>query len=200
MMRRGYPLLVLVWFCVPIASAQVTEIGPFAGELADSFESYWPSFIGSEGDVFDGAATLRSTSGETRVHFIAGSELIGDAVFPRTGRVMAGVTEPALWEFNTPAIRFGGYFDNNSGADDATADFYDVDGGLIDSRVVSIPVADDVWVWRGWESDVPIGSIVITGNGIERGFIWYDDIVMDVVPEPAAFALLLIGAAAVLRR
>ena len=69
-------------------------------------------------------------------------------------------------------------------------------GSLIGELNATIPDAALTWTWNGWQSDTPIGSIVITGNdaGFLHGFIWYDDFQLTVaasaVPEPASWALL----------
>lgn len=52
------------------------------------------------------------------------------------------------------------------------------------------------WTWNGWQSDVPIGRIVVTGNGIVNGFLWYENVQIDfAVPGPGGGAVLLIFAA-----
>jgi len=80
---------------------------------------------------------------------------------------------------------------------DAVVDFYTPSGSLIGELNATIPNAALTWTWNGWQSDTPIGSIVITGNdvGFLHGFIWYDDFQLTVassmVPEPASWSLLV---------
>jgi hypothetical protein len=80
-------------------------------------------------------------------------------------------------------------------------DFYDANGILLDKETALVPKAAQAWTWNGWESEVPIGKIVVTGNdaGFLNGFIWYDDmeVVAAPVPEPSA-VLLAAGAGYVL--
>jgi hypothetical protein len=90
---------------------------------------------------------------------------------------MLGQLGISMWRFTTPLTQFGSYFANNSRFDDAQVDFYDEYGNLIDSVTATVPNSGD-WTWNGWESDVPIMYIVITGNDQEffNGFIWFDDV------------------------
>ena len=104
-----------------------------------------------------------------------------------------------LWEFNTPALKFGGYFATNSGADDATVDFYDENEQFIGSMVATIP-NDQTWVWNGRESSTPIARMVVTGNGAGSAMIDYDDMELVVVPEPSGLALMALAGLALRRR
>jgi hypothetical protein len=93
---------------------------------------------------------------------------------------MLGQLGISMWGFTTPVTQFGSYFANNSRFDDAQVDFYDENGDLIDSVTATVPNSGD-WTWNGWESDVPIKYIIITGNDEEflNGFIWFDDVQVD---------------------
>jgi hypothetical protein len=98
----------------------------------------------------------------------------------------------ADWEFTQPVSQFGGYWENNSHADDATAEFFDVNQNLIDTQVVPVPVNGQHWVWNGWQFDTPVSRIRVTGNGLINGFIWYDNVELTVAtPEPIATGTLL---------
>ncbi|MFQ5414104.1 MAG: PEP-CTERM sorting domain-containing protein [Phycisphaerae bacterium] len=196
--RIGFLVPVLV--CTVPAAAQIHEVGPFEGALSEDLDSFPTTMIVSELDLFGGAATLSGVSGDTTVHLLLADTFGGDTVLPRSSPFMVGVTEPAVWAFDTPLLEFGGYFENNSGADDATAEFFDDAGILIDSRTIEIPVDAQSWTWNGWQFDVPVSRIEVTGNGVLGGFIWYDDMELTAVPEPATLGLLLTGIALASRR
>src|SRR5262245_29543853 len=150
------------------AAAQIQPIAPFVGAVRDNVDSYTSTFIISDHlTILGGDLTVRSHNGNTLVHLISGSTLGGDHVAPRSPAWMLGVTEgPMIWDFNTPALQIGAYWDTNSGANDATAQFFDATGDLIGTQVVTIPAATNQWIWNGWQSSVPIGRMVITGNGV----------------------------------
>ncbi len=176
MRSRLTPLSVLGFVVMAPATAlcQVEEVEPFEGELSEGFESFGLTFE-TEIELFGGAALLRGTSGPPAV-FVVSSSSIADSprVFARTGSWFGGIGEPSDWIFATPVRMFGGYFATNSGAADALAEFFDAGDNLIASEVISIP-NDQTWTWSGWTSAVPIKRIRMTGNGINRGFIDFDD-------------------------
>jgi hypothetical protein len=182
-------LLVLTTFTT--AHADITPVAEFQGDLSDPL-NFGTIMAVQTLDVFGGAGTLSNLSegGAIKVEF--NSSLDGDLVTPRSGPTMAGQLGIGRWDFDSPAVRFGGWFENNSGADDATLNFYDAGQNLLGSAIASIPVAGGSWVWNGWESDAPFTRVEVIGNGLINGFIWYDDMQLTFVPEPATAALLLI--------
>jgi hypothetical protein len=97
--------------------------------------------------------------------------------------MMMGQLGVAQWVFEEPMCCFGGWMENNSGADDATFEFYDAGGNLIEQTVATIPAAAQAWTWNGWQSDVPFSRIVVTGNGLINGFIWYENVAADPAPS-----------------
>jgi hypothetical protein len=96
-----------------------------------------------------------------------------------------GISE---WEFSTPLTKFGAWFANNSRFDDATVDFYDVNGSLIGSARARVPKSLRGWTWNGWQSDVPIHRLVVTGSdaGFMHGFIWFDDVQVVTALQPVS--------------
>lgn len=183
------------------AAGDIVEIAPFVGQVRDNLSGYTQTFIiDDQITVLGGALTVRSHDGSTLVHLISGSTFGGDHVAPRSPAYMIGVTEgPAIWQFNTPARRIGAWWDTNSGADDAQAQFFDAAGALLGADVLTIPRSLQGWTWNGWESTgSPIARMVITGNGALDGFFWTDDLEFTPIPEPGAGMMLL--AAALLAR
>ena len=64
--------------------------------------------------------------------------------------------------FAAPVSSFGGNFGTNSGdGESAFLDFYDADGGLVDSVVLPMP-ACGTWEWQGWDFSRPVASITTT--------------------------------------
>lgn len=190
--------------CLPLlglapAQAGVVPIDPFVGERSDPLD-YPNTIIVASFPIFGNTASLDSHNGQTFIHYLLSDTFIGDVVTPRTGGHILGFTEgPGIFRFNEPVRRFGMYFNNNSGTDDTTCDFYDAEGNLLASLTATTPFAGNVWVWNGWESDVPFTRVVVTGHGIIDGFLWFDDLEVSSVPS-AGSGVVCVGALGVMRR
>lgn len=199
MQRR---LLGLVWasWCWAIfgqlafdCSADIISIDPFTGDRSEDFSS----FMGGQGnlpslEIFGGDVTLMAgAGGSVKVEF--SSLRGGDLVIPRSPQTMVGHFLPMNWNFHTPIVQFGGYFENNSRFDDIIVDMYDAQNQLIGSVVATAPKDAQAWTWNGWRSDIPIHRIVTTGNDVDffNGFVWYDDmeITYAAIPEPNSAGL-----------
>jgi hypothetical protein len=181
-MRRTLRVAVpLTLGCCPIAAAGVTPMGPFAGSLSDTFNQYSTTMAVPTLPVFGGAGEIQMLSAGGAIKVEWSSSLGGDLVVPISG-MMVGQLGIAQWVFDEPMCCFGGWMENNSNADDATFEFFDADGQLIDAAIADIPDAAQQWTWNGWQSDVPFSRIVVTGNGLINGFIWYENMVADPAP------------------
>jgi hypothetical protein len=182
-----------------LVQAAVTPIGPFTGDHSDALD-YPGTTIVSQFSILDGTASLNSHDGNTLIHYLLGDTFGVDHVSPRTGEHILGFTEgPGVFLFDPPVRRFGAYFNNNSGADDATCDFFGAHGEALGTLIATTPAPGDQWVWNGWESDTPIARLVVTGNGVIDGFLWFDDFESSV-PGPDALLVLLAGAGVMGRR
>jgi hypothetical protein len=182
----------------PAAGQGVTSVGPFTGGLSENFDTLGFTFgsAHSQMTIFGGFGTVRKlTEGSIKYEF--DSNLGGDQVNNRSNPAMIGQLAIAEWSFATPVSRFGGYWENNSRFDDARVDFYDSNGILFDTETATVPRTAQAWTWNGWESEVPIGKIVVAGNdtGFLNGFIWYDDMEVVAAPVPEPSAVLLAGVA-----
>jgi hypothetical protein len=191
-----YSLLFAALWISPAARGDFISIGPFQGALSDDFNSYSQG-ARQEQSIMGGAGTVRNLTpgGSLKMEFA--SSLGGRLVLPHSPPLMMGQLGISEWEFNDPLFQFGGYFANNSRFDDAQIDFFDVNGALIASVTATVPVAQfpGDWTWNGWQSDVPIKRIVITGNdtAFVNGFIWFDDVQANpslAVPAPSSLVLL----------
>ncbi len=192
--RTFAPALALVALLAATATADVVPIDPFVGDHTDTFNRFSSTQAVQTLPVFDDTATLNNLTSGGAIKVELGSSLSGDLVLPRSGW-MAGQLGIGQWLFDQPAVRFGGYFENNSGQDDATVEFFDDQGALLATVTASIPVDGGTWVWNGWESDVPFHEVKVTGNGLLNGFIWYEDMEVTYVPEPGSALLLIVAAA-----
>lgn len=102
----------------------VTPIGPFSGQYHEDFNS-GPVFAYASLRTFSDTTTLAiedDPTSATSIKIETNSSLGGDLVHPISGKMMGqlGILD---WEFNTPVSQFGGYWENNSHADDATVKF-----------------------------------------------------------------------------
>jgi hypothetical protein len=184
-----HPARRLTLACLLLAPASttvaaVTAIGPFTGHRTDTFDQYTTTMAVRTLPVFDGAGSINVLGTGTSIKVEFSSQLNGDLVVPISG-MMIGQLGIADWVFNVPARRFGGMWENNSGADHATVTFFDEADNLIGTHVASVPVHAQSWTWNGWQSDVPIKRIHVVGNGLINGFIWYENVQLDMIPEPA---------------
>jgi hypothetical protein len=183
---------IVAYAGVPSASADITPIGSFVGDASDNFDQHTTIMTEQSLPVFDSMGTLENLSAGGAIKVEFSSQFLGHQVVSITG-MMAGQLGVAQWVFNTPAVRFGGMWENNSGTDDATVEFYDVNDNLIDTVIADVPFGVG-WTWNGWESDVPFTRIVVTGNGVVNGFLWYENMQVTFVPAPPAGAMLLLAA------
>lgn len=195
------PAMIAFVLAAAHSSAGVTRVDPFMGSLSDPL-NYPGTTIVSSFNIFAGVGRLRSfDDATTSIHYLLQDQFAGDLVTPRTGgRVLGFTTGPAYFEFAAPMQRFGAWWENNSGADDATVEFFDANGGLIATDTAFTVAAAQAWTWNGWESTVGIASIRVTGNGIIDGFLWFDDFEGDLIPAPATVGVLLVGLLAKRRR
>jgi hypothetical protein len=62
---------------------------------------------------------------------------------------------------------------------------------LIGSAAAKVPKNVRGWTWNGWQSDVPIRRLVVTGNDAAflHGFIWFDDVAVTTAPRPPAMII-----------
>ncbi len=182
----------LMW-AVSSAGADVTAIGPFTGDASEGFENIIPPgpYAGPM-PIFGSADTIDDFYTDPWIATVLSGG--GYELYPYNGNLM-GLT-PTGWtvfDFDTPVLKFGGYMGTVNAGPPGDVTFFDNEGVVIETQAFSLPQGD--WAWRGWESDVPVGSILIH-TGANPGFTGvYDDLQVSYVPEPGAAALLAIGAA-----
>lgn len=191
-------LLAAALFPMP-ARADILPIGQFTGDHTESFNEFSNTLAVQSLPVFGSLGTLNNVTSGGAIKVEFSSSLNGDLVTPISG-MMAGQLGIADWRFNQPLLKFGGFWENNSGANDATVSFYDSADNLLGTAVANVPVTAQHWTWNGWSSDIPISRVHVVGNGLINGFIWYENMQIGMAPEPSGAALLMFGTALLRRR
>ncbi len=167
-------------------ASTLSKVDPFPGTASEGFDHLGITGAQQKISILGGMATVSNLTHGGALKIERSSSLDGVLVTPRSPPSMLGQLGISEWVFKTPVIRFGGYFQNNSRFDDAIVDFYDVDNGLIGSMTASVPKNLRAWTWNGWQSEVPIHRMVVTGNDVVflNGFIWFDDVRVTAAPPP----------------
>lgn len=196
---RSISIAALLLVGVGVASAAIVPVGEFTGDAYEGFEGIIaPGPYSGPMPVFGSAGTFDDTYSDPWIanSLSSGS---GDTLFPYGGNLM-GLT-PTGWTtftFATPVYKFGGYMGTVNTVSGGNVTFYDGEGLTLEALSFDLPLAS--WTWRGWESDVPVGSITIH-TGANPGFTGvYDDMQLSYVPEPGALALLAAGVVMLIRR
>jgi RNA polymerase sigma factor (sigma-70 family) len=169
-------------------SGPIAQLGPFQGTASEGFDALGVDVTQQGISILGRMATVSNLTRGGALKVASGSSLGGVLVTPHSPAFMLGQIGVSGWAFSTPLIKFGAYFANNSRFDDANVDFYDVNDTLIGSQTARVPKSLRGWTWNGWQSDVPIHRLVVTGNdaGFMHGFIWFDDVQVATAPRPAS--------------
>jgi hypothetical protein len=180
-MRLNLFVLPFAMLCSAAASAQVAPIGPFTGTDSEGFESQSAQAFNHcvVGRVFNDQGELCSRS-SIGAH-IATQWIFTCTLFPHSGGHFFGSAEGlAEYTFDTPVLRFGGYFATNFSVPAGTAEFYDAGGNLLASLPIDL-LSTCTWTWNGWDAGAgpPIQSVHIIGAQVSGGFIQMDDLVAD---------------------
>jgi hypothetical protein len=186
------PLLIVLVLFSPAEGDIIMPIGPFSGDVTEGFESFSQGAHSSL-SVFGGRAEINNLTpgGGLKIEF--SSALNGNLVTPRTGAKMGGQLGIAEWVFDEPPAQFGGYFETNSGADDGVVTFFDAQNQIVGQDILRAVNVGRIWTWNGWAFAEPIQRLVIDGNGLIDGFIWYDDMQLISIPEPATGAIAVVS-------
>ena len=196
---RRLGIFTIVLFSAAVASAAITPIGEFTGDLQEGFENiYSPGAYPGPIPFFGGFATMDDSLAHTVViaYFWTGQ---GGDVYPYNGNLFAGgVAGSEIITFSSPIQQFGGFFTTVGPNPDGSVIFRDETGATIDT--LSMSVTPTQWGWQGWTSDVPFKSIEIIGNNVPGCSTQLDDLQMSYVPEPAALGLIVLGAGLLMRR
>ena len=184
------------------AKAQIFFVDEFVGEKSEGFETQTPFQFERSYDVFDGQGVVQQLGAGQGLHITTGWSFFS-TVFPHSGDFfMGGAGVNAEWVFDTPALRFGGFFATNADVAGAIALFYDEAGALIDASDVTAPLGNN-WTWNGWEVATigpGIKSVQIIANNGFNGFIMHDDMQYTAIPAPGVLGFFVIGLGMARRR
>ena len=182
------------------ANAQIIALGEFTGDKSEGFETQTPFQFLPSYDVFDGQGVVQQLGAGQGLHITTGWSFFS-TVFPHGGaRFMGGAGVNAEWVFDTPALRFGGFFATNADVPGAIALFFDDAGNMIGQADVAAPLGDN-WAWDGWETTGPgIKRVQIIANNGFGGFIMHDDMQYTAIPAPGVLGLFAIGLGMARRR
>lgn len=194
-------ITLLALGAVSTAGAAVVPIGQFAGDSFEGFEA-----IGTPGSytapvpIFNGDVTMADTfANNVVIAFNLFSNLTNTEILPYNGNLMGlSVVGHTTFTFTTPATEFGGFINTADDLTGSTITIYDTEGQVLLSEPITI--GRDAWVWHGWSSTTPIGSIDLVSDVVPGKPLAYDDLEVNFVPEPTALSLLLTGVAMLLLR
>jgi len=173
------------------AAGQITTEGPFTGTFSEGFNlqtivNVFPVCV--EDRVFSNTADLCAPSGSAH---ITGGWGFQCSIGPNfTPRLMASTGGAAVYTFDAPITRFGGYFGtnyNNNVTSGGSATFFDASNNQIGSvQTINID-ACGTYRWNGWSSTVPVKRIEVLGLGAGSGggYIMMDDMEYDRSSGPA---------------
>lgn len=179
--------------------AGVTAIGEFAGEAYETFENVAPpGTYPSPFAIFNGNVTVHDTLAQIfPITFVFNGP--SGEVLPFDGNLMgATVAGTSVFQFSTAVTRFGGWINTVSPVGGGTAVFRDSNGTVIDTLSFSNTPIE--WTWVGWESDIAISTIEMTGTAGPGFGFQFDNLTLNYVPAPGAATLLGLGALGAIRR
>jgi len=166
-----------------VATAAVVAIGPFAGTLTETWESFTPDIhMPSPISIMGGGATA---SGPLLYVYRDGTVGIGDGMMGVSDGTQGIQLQSVTLTFADSVRQFGAYWNCYVLRPTMQVQFFDGVGGVIES--VSFPrTAGGALSWYGWSSTTPIKSVVLLG-GIGGEAM---DGLQASVPEPASVTLL----------
>ncbi len=174
------------------ASAAIIQVGEFTGDYQETMETQTPFQFLPSYDVFDDQGVVEVYGGGQGLH-VTTSWGYYYTIYPHGGSYfMGGASATAQWVFDTPALKFGGFFGTNYSTADFTAYLFDEEGELLAELGGAAPLGD--WKWNGWETDgAGIKTVRIVGAHSSGGFVMMDDMQYTPIPAPAALSLLALA-------
>ena len=182
------------------ANASIIPINQFTGLKSEGFETQTPFQFLPSYNVFNNQGVVQQLGAGQGLHITTGWSFFS-TVFPRSGDYfMGGAGVNAEWVFDTPALKFGGFFATNADVAGAIAIFFDDQGNMMGQANVAAPLGNN-WAWDGWETTgVGIKRVQIIANNGWGGFIMHDDMEYTPIPAPGVLGLFAIGLGMARRR
>jgi hypothetical protein len=207
----GVVFAALVLAASAPARADLVPIGPFSGQLSESWETFplphgEADYLASPTAIMNGAAAIANPY--MRIYKPGVSEFsLASSGYAQTadgeqGMGVGPTAQTTTITFVNPITSFGAYWGAHTGVEyggaaNISLNFFDETGNSIGSEGFTFirPLHDGVLEWHGWFSSVPIGSLTYTEDGVA-----VDSLQANPTPEPCTTLLLLGGAAALLLR
>jgi PEP-CTERM motif len=210
--RRYRPILLgsilSLAFTQSVPAIPITSVGPFAGDMIETFESFSLGNPGNSFSVFGGAATHNTLSGIIpSIWSNSGWGLGGNGVAQAfDGDKGFGINNFATGEFvfANPISSFGAYFGTAFGGDTMFVRFFDGSDSQIGADQIftyNRPLGDGILEWNGWNVEVAAtrvewGSFSVTGAAPAIDSIRVNGATTSV-PEPTTLVLLGFGLAGI---
>ncbi|MBU2893135.1 hypothetical protein KO495_07315 [Colwellia sp. D2M02] len=153
---------------------EVTQNG-FNADYSESFESLFGLYHPYQSEkIFDNKATITGDNEWIDDHFLSMAsggwdvETINNGVVRQLANdglkyVAIGGLGFVNIAFDVDVFSFGGFFSNGHVNQPSIFDFYDHHNMLIDSFLIDLPSQFGEMNWAGFDSDVSIGSVRISG-------------------------------------
>jgi hypothetical protein len=194
-----------------LSLAQLTSTGPFAGTMSEGFENFASATHYPTMSIMGGGATMNSTTSAAQhmyVYALNGWGLGNNGAAGVHGGnqglgledvVATDGTQDADILFGGAGVSsFGGYFAQNDPAGTALLQFFDSANVQIGTDQALTNTTSNVLTWQGYNSTTAISRVHFVSRD---AYIAMDDLQANsAVPEPASFAVLGLGALALIRR
>lgn len=198
----------------PAAHAGIISIGPFAGSLTETWESF-PNYtmpvrvthLPNPTAIMDGAAAISNPfmavyePTDPLAFFSLNTSGLAQVSDGSKGMGIDSISQTTTITFSSPTTAFGAFWGEGTGGglpdpNTVVLNFFDVFGNPIGTDSFSYShssLGDGGLDWHGWKSSIPIGSLTYTGD-----FVVTDGLQANKVPEPGTLLLLGSGLASIL--
>ena len=207
-MRKTFLIIIYMHITALVLNAAIVDISQFNASYNDNLDTYGRLKWVEAMPIFENQAQIRRLNLKVADVTLWGISTTTGAsyregnftcsIHPNTGSYLVNTSWCDMEiVFSNPAYKFGGFWGTNYFLPNATAKFYDDAGIYLGQKTVNMPVSNSgsgIWMWNGWEFDVPVGRITISANHTNQlGLIFCDTLSYTPIPEPTTIMLLAIG-------